>query len=453
MFTYIKLKNFKSFKNVEINFQSKKNVHKPLVIIYGVNGSGKTTVAQAFQLLRRTMETMQVKGMIRDLLDEKLVPPEEFPFKPEVMLDILKSRLTMNGIENLIQEYKMIDSNENLSVEYEFNIEGGSGLYYIEMDSSSIVKERLEYKINKKRGCYFCIEDDDIYINEKIFESKDFFELIYKQAEMYWGKHSLLSILYFEMSDKSDTYINSNVSMNLMKVMMAFENINYRIPRASDGKRLVFSSEDEIFENLESGIIEKRHKGKLEKVEKLLDQFFESLFNDVVKAYYKKNIGKTEIKYQLVLRKRIEDYEYDIDFKLESTGTKEILDLLPYLVAAVSGQCVILDEYGMGIHDLLSAKLLEAIAWQIKGQLIITTHNTLVMDYASDNEKIDAEALYYILNHKTLKKSIKCVTEIEGRLHPNYNYRNRYFTNIRYKDYLPDIQSDINLQELAELYK
>ena len=454
MFTYIKLKNFKSFKNVEINLQEKKNMPKPLAVINGGNGSGKTTISQAFLALHRTMQTMQVKGMLKDILDENLTPPEDIPFKPEVVLQILKSRLAMNGIESIIEEYKMINSDDNLSLEYEFNIEGGSGSYYIEMDSSSIVKERLEYKVNKNRGCFFSIEDDEVYINEKIFETKEFYDLICNQVEMYWGKHTLLSILYFEMGDKSDTYINSNISINLMKVMMAFENINFKVPRAADGERLSVSSENEILRNLEHGVIEKKNKDKLDEVEKLLNKFFKALLNDVIKAYYKRTAKKTKIQYDLYLRKKIEDYEYDIDFQLESNGTKEILDLLPYLVSAVSGNCVIIDEYGMGVHDLLSAKLLEAIAPQIKGQLIVTTHNTLLMDYASDNNKIEPEALYFILNNKTFKKSVKCVTEIEGRLHPNYNYRNRYFTNKLYKYYLPDICTDeINLEELAELYR
>lgn len=239
-----------------------------------------------------------------------------------------------------------------------------------------------------------------------------------------------------------------------MKVMMAFENINFKVPRAADGERLSVSSENEILRNLEHGVIEKKNKDKLDEVEKLLNKFFKALLNDVIKAYYKRTAKKTKIQYDLYLRKKIEDYEYDIDFQLESNGTKEILDLLPYLVSAVSGNCVIIDEYGMGVHDLLSAKLLEAIAPQIKGQLIVTTHNTLLMDYASDNNKIEPEALYFILNNKTFKKSVKCVTEIEGRLHPNYNYRNRYFTNKLYKYYLPDICTDeINLEELAELYR
>lgn len=449
MFTNIKLKYFKSFKNVEINLQSKKGEYKPLAIIYGENGSGKTTISQAFLALERTMQTMQVKGMLKDLLDEKFTPPEDFPLKPDVMLRILKSKLSVNGIESIIDEYKMINSDENMSLEYEFNIGGGSGSYYVEMDSFSVVKERLEYKLNKNRGCYFCIEDDDIYINEKIFESKEFYELIKSQVGMYWGKHTLLSILYFEMGDKSDTYINSNISINLMNLMTAFEKINFRIPRASDGQSLALNAENEILGHLVSGVIEKKNKDKLDEVENLLNQFFKSMFNDVVKAFYKKSSKKNEIRYDLFLRKRIENYEYDIDFQLESNGTQEIIDLLPYLVSAVSGSCVIIDEYGIGVHDLLATKLLASIGHQIKGQLILTTHNTLLMDYA----EVNPDALYFIMNDKTFKKSVKCVTEIEERLHPNYNYRKRYFTNVLYEDALPDLKNNnINLEEFARLY-
>ena len=449
MFTNIKLKYFKSFKNVEINLQSKKGEYKPLAIIYGENGSGKTTISQAFLALERTMQTMQVKGMLKDLLDEKFTPPEDFPLKPDVMLRILKSKLSVNGIECIIDEYKMINSDENMSLEYEFNIGGGSGSYYVEMDSFSVVKERLEYKLNKNRGCYFSIEDDDIYINEKIFESKEFYELIKSQVGMYWGKHTLLSILYFEMGDKSDTYINSNISIKLMNLMTAFEKINFRIPRASDGQSLALNAENEILGHLVSGVIEKKNKDKLDEVENLLNQFFKSMFNDVVKAFYKKSSKKNEIRYDLFLRKRIENYEYDIDFQLESNGTQEIIDLLPYLVSAVSGSCVIIDEYGIGVHDLLATKLLASIGHQIKGQLILTTHNTLLMDYA----EVNPDALYFIMNDKTFKKSVKCVTEIEERLHPNYNYRKRYFTNVLYEDALPDLKNNnINLEEFARLY-
>jgi len=449
MFTNIKLKNFKSFKDVEINMQSKKKDSKPLVVVYGINGSGKTTISQAFLTLKRTMETMQYKVLLKDLLDEKITPPEEVPLKPEIMLQILKSQFSKNGVESIIDEYKMIDSGENLSLEFEFMINGNPGSYYIEMDSSNIVKERLEYKLSKNRGCYFHIDEDEVHINDRIFESKEFWDNMYNQVQMYWGKHSFLSILVYEMMDKSDTYINSNISMSLMDLLLAFEQVNYKVKRTPDGESISLGTEDRILANLVNGTIDKKSLNHLTEVEEVLNNFFVSLFDDVIKAYYKTVEEKGHVKYNLYLKKQIENHIFDIDFHLESNGTQEILGLVPYIMLAISGKCVVIDEYGIGIHDLLAAKLIAAVSDQIKGQLIITTHNTMIMDQAN----LKPESLYFIMNDKTLRKSVKCVTEVEKRLHPNYNYRNRYLSNSLYEDSLPKVKGNIEVKGLAELYK
>lgn len=444
MFTCINLKNFKSFKDVRIDLSAKKNEAKKLAVIYGINGSGKTTITQAFLLLKRTIETMEVRGVLNDLLDEKITPPEDFPFKQDVMLQMLKTRLSMNGIDNIINNYKMVDSTENMSVEYQFVINGNPGSYYIEMDNNSIVKERLEYKLSKRRGCYFNLEDDEISINSKIFESKDFYELIHKQAKMYWGKHSMLSILLFEMTDKSDTFINSNISNNLMDVILCLSGIEFKFVSGKES-----SSGDSILENLQLGNIEKSEENRLNQVEEILDSIFKNIFKDVSKVFYQRRVDGEKIGYRLYLRKKIEDKEFDIDFSLESSGTKEILRLIPSFVAAASGKCVVIDEYGTRIHDLLSAKLLEAISNQITGQMIITTHNTMIMEC----NNLFPESLYFIVDDKTFKKSVKCVDEIEERLHPNYNYRSRYLTNDLYKQSLPDIIGEIDLSGLVRIFK
>ena len=86
-------------------------------------------------------------------------------------------------------------------------------------------------------------------------------------------------------------------------------------------------------------------------------------------------------------------------------------------MVAITGKCVIIDEFGNGIHDLMAAKLMKAVSQNIKGQLIITTHNTLIMDHSN----IKPDALYFIFNGLEGKK-VKCVTDVEERLHPNYNY-------------------------------
>ena len=151
MFTGIHLKNFKLYRDVRIDLRSRKLPYKPVIIFYGESGSGKTTIAQAFYTLQRTMKTMELKGMLKDLLDKKLVPPEDSLVKPEALLSFLKTSLENDGIESIIRESKTIGSDENMSLEYEFVIDGKPGSYLIEMDDSCIIRERLEYCINKNR--------------------------------------------------------------------------------------------------------------------------------------------------------------------------------------------------------------------------------------------------------------------------------------------------------------
>ena len=443
MFTCIRLKNFKSFKDVSIDFSSKKNDAKKLAVIYGVNGSGKTTITQAFLFLKRTIETMEIRGMLNDILDEKVAPPEGLPFKPEIMFNVLAKRLSKNSIDNIIRNYKMVDTTENMSVEYQFVINGNAGSYYIETNDTCIVKERLEFKLSKRRGCYFELQDDEIKINTSIFESNEFYDLIYKQAKMFWGKHSLLSILQFEMSDKADTFINSNISNNLMDVLLFLSNVEFKY---AEGSRNVTS--DNILDNLQCGSIKKSEENELNQVETVLDSIFKSIFKDVLKVFYQKKSVEDGIEYRMYFRKKIEDTEFNIDFSLESSGTKEILNLIPAFVSAASGKCVVIDEYGVRIHDLLSAKLLEAVSSQITGQLIITTHNTMIME--CDN--LPPESLYFIVNDKTFNKSVKCVNEIEDRLHPNYNYRTRYFTKDIYRESLPEIIGEVDLLGLVKIF-
>ena len=448
MFTYLKLKNFMSFKDITINLESKKNEPKKVVIIYGQNGSGKSTITKAFSVLKRTIQTMQVRDMLSDILDDKFIPPEDIPLKPEIVLDMLKSRLSNNTIEKVISNYKMIGSKESMSLEYGFNINGNIGSYYIEMDDDSIIEERLEYKLNKKKSCYFEINKNLKMINQKIFKSEEMLNDIKQQVKMYWGKHSFLSIILYEVTEKSESYVRSNIIENLLEVINQFGKINYKIRKAHNDENSSIDTDDYLLENLEYGVIDINQKEELAVVEKVLNNFLKSLFDDVKKAFYKTNVEKEKITYSLWLTKKIENLEYDIDFEKESTGTQEILELLPYLMLAASGKCVIIDEYGIGIHDLLAAQLIKSVSQHLKGQLIITTHNTLIMDQSD----IPAESLYFIMDDKKLNKSVKCVTDLEERLHPNYNYRKRYFTKDIYGKALPKINIDIDLEEFSKLY-
>ncbi len=207
MFEYVKLKNFKSFGNIEFNLLDKKGVPKKLILIYGENGIGKSNLASAFFMLSETLRTMDVRDIMQSLLSER---PESI--NDETFSRIFKMRY--KDIETLIRENKMVSSEDPLYMEFGFQINGRSGKYILEMNETQIIHEHLEYVLTKNKGVYFEITPEKISINTKIFLEKVAYQEIKLACTKYWGKHSLLSILMHESSDKADEYIKNQLSEN-----------------------------------------------------------------------------------------------------------------------------------------------------------------------------------------------------------------------------------------------
>ena len=96
--------------------------------------------------------------------------------------------------------------------------------------------------------------------------------------------------------------------------------------------------------------------------------------------FIKKEFHDDEIYYKLIEEKYIAGNYRRIDFERESAGNCQLLNISCYLLTACMGGVVILDEAEANIHDLLFQKLLEEIRPILKGQVIMTTHNTMLME-------------------------------------------------------------------------
>lgn len=104
---------------------------------------------------------------------------------------------------------------------------------------------------------------------------------------------------------------------------------------------------------------------------------------------------------------------------------------------------VVIDELDTGIHDLLVENLLNSIIDSIGGQLIVTTHNTMILD-----SEIDPEYIYTFVVDRDAKKELVPIVEFENRVHPNLNYRNRYLKGMY--GGIPNI-ADIDFDELSDI--
>lgn len=415
MFEYIKLKNFKSFENLEFDLTDRNNNPKKLILIYGENGIGKSNLASAFFMLSEMLRTMDVRDLMESLLSEnseKIGNSEEFK---------RYFRMRYKDIETLIKENKTVSSDDPMYMEFGFLLDGKSGKYIVEMNDSQIIHEHLDYTLSQRRGTYFDITPGKISISTKIFRDRASYLAIKNSCTQFWGKHSLLSILLHESDDKADLYIKDQIEDNFTKILHFLSRISCKIKFGSRQERGIIGLPPEIFGEYENGYVDKEDEALLDKTEAMLNMFLQATYRDIIRAYYKRSLEDDRIHYQLVITKKISGKDRDIDFSLESTGTQALIQQLPFMLVTVKGSVAIIDEFDTGIHDLLVKSLATSLYECIEGQLILTTHNTLLME--SD---IPKDCIYVINETEAGNKEIQCILHYNNKIGDKNNLRKQY---------------------------
>ena len=285
MFEYIKLKNYKSFKDVELNLLDRRNNPKKLILIYGENGIGKSNIASAFFMLSETLRTMDVRALMESLLSEN---SDNVFNDVEELKKYFQARY--KDIETLINENKTISSVEPLYMEFGFRLRGKSGRYILETNNSQIIHEQLEYTISKNRGIYFDITCNKQIINNNIFLDKASYQSIKEACLKFWGKHSLLSILLHESDDKSEQYIKQSLIKNFNIVLNLFSKISCKVKLGNSQEQGIIGLPREILSNYYSGEISIKKEKILDNTEKMLNILFKLTYQDIKKVYYKKTI-------------------------------------------------------------------------------------------------------------------------------------------------------------------
>ena len=173
MFTKITLENFRSFDHIVFDLTEKGNGPKHLAVLYGENGAGKSNLMSAFVLLPELTRTMDVRDAYERLLTRDAI------FQDEKMEKVMREQMrhSLRDMSAIIKDYRMIDCEDPIVAEYEFNINGNNGCYRVEFGQDEIVHERLEYVLNRRRGLYFDCSSDGILINDTVIQGtngKDF---------------------------------------------------------------------------------------------------------------------------------------------------------------------------------------------------------------------------------------------------------------------------------------
>lgn len=371
MFMNIHLQNYKSLINFEVKLTNNSNSIRKLALIYGENGSGKTNFISSFETLSKSINTKFSNK------DTSTVDTSDTSNKfDNILLELFPST------KSLIRQVKTIGSTDNMVLQYSFKLNGQKGTYTLETDNDSIVSEKLDFVINKNKTNFFTINKDKVDVNNNIFKKSDYSNELLTLIDKYWGKHSLLAILNYEIKDKNDIYINKVIIKPLLNVISFFDSISFKLSN-NNGIGSKFNTtkcHNKVLLHLSNGVVNKTDENDLDKAEIFINQFFTSLYSDIKQAYYKRNNLNETIEYKLYFKKLINDKIIDIDFTLESSGTQALLSMLPFIITSILGGVTIIDEFDNSIHDVLVICILENIAPCLKGQLIITTHNTMLLE-------------------------------------------------------------------------
>ncbi|MBK4833485.1 hypothetical protein CU001_2554 [Enterococcus faecium] len=444
MFSKVKVQNYKNFPKLSIDFNKnkQKKVAKNVISIYGENGSGKSNIIHLFSILVLSTDTLnkldkynEVRNMM-ELNEEK-----EFALN-KYHIDTIFFGNKYSSLTNIVKNCKTINSKEkNMSLSYEFILNGHSGVYDLEFnDKSELVMERLSYLVDKRKRQFFKVNkfENKININlsPSVFKNSNLNNAFLEQIEKLWGKHSFLAIIANYTKQLNENFIVNNLSDNLMLILNYFGTLS-----VSDND--MFYSEaykqNKILEDLIKGHIAKEEKNKILETEKLVSKYFVSLYSDIKDMKYIIAEKDDSISYELMCYKTIDSKIIEIPFELESKGTKKLLNLLPLMIDAAMGKTVIIDEIDEGIHDLLVNNLVQNIIESINGQIIFTTHDTYLM------EQLPKKSMYIIKSDALGNKTIDSLDKykIDSNNNPAKMYLNGAFGGTPYP-------RDLDFEDMAE---
>lgn len=414
MFTSIHLENYKTFSNLTVDLAQKNGTPKNLLLFYGENGAGKSNFAAAFFTLAETMRTMDFREFLQEFMSRNKEIAED-----ENFLKMLRAQF--RDMETIVQDVRAIGTTDNLVLDFAFLIDGKKGRYLMEMGEKEIIHERLEYTLEKNKGVYFDITPTAKKLNEKVFVDKAFLADINTNITKFWGKHTLLAILQHEVGDKTQSYLDSAISRQFKICLEDLLRMSCKVKFPNTPERGIGSLIYPILSELDRGDIKADRIQELDRAEEMLNCFLPKINTDIKTVYYKKKTNDGGVHYELYTQQMISGKICDVPFNLESTGTQSILELLPFFLIATTGSTVVIDELDTGIHDMRVRDFLLSVQQEISGQLLVTTHNTLLMD-----SELPASTFYIIDKGEDGSRHIDCITETVDRVHPNHNIQNRY---------------------------
>lgn len=356
------------------NFSELRNYN--IKTVYGPNGSGKTALVHAFQVL---IDIIKENGYLYD--------PDNSKYLYELMNKVCKS------IEIKADFFHKDNNNKPDIYSYEINLTYKNG-------SFEIVYERYAKKANEYAKEKIIVESKNgAFIKfglDAALESK-FTNLLKKRS---------FAEIFLELYVK-DLIDNDNVAIDFKNGLKTFEPLYDFV----FGTRVILDTKDNHFptvtqtteklletlkfrqENQELITMAEKtgYNTKFLSEDELMDYKEEIKKKTLFIKLFKPNIKGIKIESNLVKTSEEEDDlytvndfidygDYSIDIELESVGIKKLMNLYDSIKHLSNGGILVIDELDSHINDVYLVKLIEYVSKYSNGQLIFTTHNVSPME-------------------------------------------------------------------------
>ena len=396
------------FKNVdygEIKYMNYRSVEKnacldgnDLVGIYGQNGSGKTAMIEAFDILKT-------------ILSGEEISYTEF-----------EGLIGEGNKTNMITTFFIENGNQKYKVEYSFKLNKCTKDQKIQIVKETLVYWRRGASWKTKRSLSF---ENPFYDSEFILEDtasgfesdymkyyKNISFLNHSQKLAVLCAQKNISILFNDIAIKNLIQISEEeeeamILLNILNGLSDFGKFFFQVVKVNqladinNNMVLPVNVHSETGNYIMQGCLPMFVNGHANIPESMYNQLI--LATDAINIALKSIIPNLQLD---IIKKNEEVDEKGIKFvqidvysirngkkfltKYESEGIKRIISLLNYLIAYYNSEqiCLVVDELDSGIFEYLLGELLGVLKDDAKGQLIFTSHNLRILEKLDSNNII-----------------------------------------------------------------
>lgn len=388
----ITIQNFKNIKNGHLNFEnSKKNYASSILGLYGQNGSGKTALIDALELLRLALSGKSLPPHFANFIN---VDSESATIKYALKVQSDKYKSAYDVVYELSLKREIDDSNQNMD-----------NPSTTENYKAIIVDEILSYSYEPEIGKR---ERFATIIDTRTENDKPFVPVAKYNVLVGKSKETLTNLIVAKQLARatSRSFIFSKELVNIIRQkcqkdyhrylidrMMVFGNYELFVINTSNTGLISMDALPLSFRYSENGkatvgnmllklneptLIPEQALGIVKKVVAnmniVLQQIIPGLTIGVRELGTQLNSnGSLGCRVQLISKKNSKE----IPLKYESEGIKKIVSILQLLIVVYNKASitVAIDELDSGVFEYLLGEILRIISEKGKGQLIFTSHN------------------------------------------------------------------------------